>query len=190
MTNINTNTLFASLDKLIEETFNNAKNNHIWALGSATQEESLEHEKIVDKQYKLVRKLKAIKTSLEEALNISKSKSAKKYMVIEAWGREIDEPESCGFEKFFREIDEPEFFDTLKEAQFCVFKRFLEASRNIDHDDYERYVDSAKKGLEKAIESLIEDGILDEENNFIGTSAWAETYNHDNWGCKIIEVEI
>ena len=175
MTNININTLFASLDKLIEETFNNAKNNHIWALGSATQEESLEHEKIADKQYKRVRELKAIKTSLEEVLNISENKSTKKYMVIEV----------CE-----REIDEPEFFDTLKEAQLCVFKRFLEASRNIDHDDYERYADSAKKGLEKAMESLIEDNILDEENNFIGTSAWAETYNHDNWGCKIIEVEI
>ena len=44
--------------------------------------------------------------------------------------------------------------------------------------------------LEEAIESLVDDDILDDENNFNDTSAWAETYNHDNWDGKIIEIDI
>ena len=101
--------------------------------------------------------------------------NTKKYMVIDC----------CE-----REIGEPEFFDTLKEAQLCVFEKFLEACRHIDANDCERYTNRAKEGLEEAVDSLIEDDILDDENNFTDTSAWAETYNHDNWDCRIIEVEI
>ena len=99
----------------------------------------------------------------------------KKYMVIDC----------CE-----REIGEPEFFDTLIKAQICLFELFIEACRNLDVDDYNFYNISTEDELEEAIESLIEDDILDDENNFDDTSAWAETYNHDNWDGKIIEVEI
>lgn len=96
----------------------------------------------------------------------------KKYMVIDC----------CE-----REIGEPEFFDTLIKAQIRLFELFCDACRHIDtkvwgpdiHDKYD---------LEDAIESISD--ILDDENNFNDTSAWAETYNHDNWDGKIIEVEI
>ena len=96
----------------------------------------------------------------------------KKYMVIDC----------CE-----REIGEPEFFDTLIKAQIRLFELFCVACRHIDekvwkpdiHDKYE---------LEDTIESISD--ILDDENNFNDTCAWAETYNHDNWDGKIIEVEI
>ena len=99
----------------------------------------------------------------------------KKYMVIDC----------CE-----REIGEPEFFDTLIKAQIRLFELFIEACRNLNVDDYNFYNISTEDELEEAIESLIEDDILDDENNFDDTSAWAETYNHDNWDGKIIEVEI
>lgn len=99
----------------------------------------------------------------------------KKYMVIDC----------CE-----REIGEPEFFDTLVKAQIHLFNLFLEACRHLDVDDYNRYVVTTKEELEKAIDSLIDDDILDDENNFNDTCAWAETTNHDNWDGKIIEVEI
>ena len=99
----------------------------------------------------------------------------KKYMVIDC----------CE-----REIGEPEFFDTMEKAQIHLFNLFLEACRHLDVDDYNRYVVTTKEELEKAIYSLIDDDILDDENNFNDTCAWAETTNHDNWDGKIIEVEI
>ena len=89
-----------------------------------------------------------------------------------------------------REIGEPEFFDTMEKAQIHLFNLFLEACRHLDVDDYNRYVVTTKEELEKAIDSLIDDDILDDENNFNDTCAWAETTNHDNWDGKIIEVEI
>lgn len=99
----------------------------------------------------------------------------KKYMVIDC----------CG-----REIGEPKFFDELIKAQIHLFELFIEACRSLDVDDYNFYNISTKDELEEAIESLVEDDILDDENNFDDTSAWAETSNHDNWDGKIIEVEI
>ena len=99
----------------------------------------------------------------------------KKYMVIDC----------CE-----REIGEPEFFSSLKKAQIHLFNLFIEACRHIDVDDYNKYMVNTTKELEKAVESLVEDDILDDENNFNDTCAWAETYNHDNWDGKIIEVEI
>ncbi len=99
----------------------------------------------------------------------------KKYMVIDC----------CE-----REIGEPKFFNSLEKAQIHLFNLFIEACRYIDADDYNKYVVNTTEELEKAIESLVEDDILDDENNFDDTCAWAETYNHDNWDGKIIEVEI
>ena len=99
----------------------------------------------------------------------------KKYMVIDC----------CE-----REIGEPEFFSSLKKAQIHLFNLFIEACRHIDVDDYNKYMVNTTGELEKAVESLVECDILDDENNFNDTCAWAETYNHDNWDGKIIEVEI
>lgn len=99
----------------------------------------------------------------------------KKYMVIDVYEREIGEPQ---------------FFDTLVKAQIHLFELFVEACRHFDVDDYNFYHISTKEELEEAIEALVNDDILDDENNFTDTSAWAETLNHDNWDGKIIEVEI
>ena len=99
----------------------------------------------------------------------------KKYMVIDC----------CE-----REIGEPEFFSSLNKAQIHLFNLFIEACRHIDVDDYNKYMVNTIEELEKAVESLVECDILDDENNFNDTCAWAETYNHDNWDGKIIEVEI
>ena len=99
----------------------------------------------------------------------------KKYMVIDC----------CE-----REIGEPEFFSSLKKAQIHLFNLFIEACRHIDVDDYNKYMVNTTEELEKAVESLVECDILDDENNFNDTCAWAETYIHDNWDGKIIEVEI
>lgn len=96
----------------------------------------------------------------------------KKYMVIDC----------CE-----REIGEPEFFDTLIKAQIRLFKLFCDACRHIDTKVWEPNIHD-KYELEDTIESISD--ILDNENNFNDTCAWAETYNHDNWDGKIIEVEI
>ena len=96
----------------------------------------------------------------------------KKYMVIDC----------CE-----REIGEPEFFDTLVKAQICLFELFCDVCRHIDEKVWEVDIHD-KDELEDAIESISD--ILDDENNFDDTCAWAETYNHDNWDGKIIEVEI
>lgn len=96
----------------------------------------------------------------------------KKYMVIDC----------CE-----REIGEPEFFDTLIKAQIRLFELFCDACRHIYEKVWEVDIHD-KYELEDAIESISD--ILDDENNFDDTSAWAETYNHDNWDGKIIEVEI
>lgn len=96
----------------------------------------------------------------------------KKYMVIDC----------CE-----REIGEPEFFDTLIKAQIRLFELFCDACRHIDEKVWELEIHDQDE-LEEAIEFLSD--ILDDENNFNDTCAWAETYNHDNWDGKIIEVEI
>ena len=96
----------------------------------------------------------------------------KKYMVIDC----------CE-----REIGEPEFFDTLIKAQIRLFELFCDACRHIDEKVWEVDIHD-KYELEDAIKSISD--ILDDENNFNDTCAWAETYNHDNWDGKIIDVEI
>ena len=89
-----------------------------------------------------------------------------------------------------REIGKPEFFSSMKKAQIHLFNLFIEACLHFDRDDYNKYHVTTNEELSKAVESLIENDILDDENNFNDTCAWAETYNHDNWDAKIIEVEI
>ena len=96
----------------------------------------------------------------------------KKYMVIDC----------CE-----REIGVPEFFDTLIKAQIRLFELFCDACRHIDEKVWEVDIHD-KDELEDAIESISD--IFDDENNFNDTCAWAETYNHDNWDGKIIDVEI
>lgn len=93
--------------------------------------------------------------------------------------------DTCGCE-----IGHPYFFDTMEKAQIHLFNLFLEACRHLDADDYNKYVVTTKEELEKAIDSLIDNDIFDDENNFEGTCAWAETTNHDNWDGKIFEIEI
>lgn len=100
----------------------------------------------------------------------------KKYMVID----------TCE-----REIGEPEFFDTMLKAQICMFKRFFEACKYVDENsyDYEFEINSTED-LDKVMDILIKEDILDDENNLNDTCAWAETSNHYNWDCKIFEIEI
>lgn len=99
----------------------------------------------------------------------------KKYMVIDV----------CE-----REISEPKFFDSLEKARIHLFELFIEACRHLDVDDYNSLNVTTMDELVDAIEALINDDVLDDENNFYDMSAWAETSNHDNWDGKIIEVEI
>ena len=96
----------------------------------------------------------------------------KKYMVIDC----------CE-----REIGEPKFFDELIKAQIHLLKLFCDACKYVDEKVWELEIHDQDE-LEEAIEFLSD--ILDDENNFNDTCAWAETYNHDNWDGKIIEVEI
>ena len=90
-----------------------------------------------------------------------------------------------------REIGEPEFFDTMLKAQICMLKRFFEACKYVDENsyDYEFEINSTED-LNKVMDILIKEDILDDENNLNDTCAWAETSNHDNWDAKIFEIEI
>jgi len=90
-----------------------------------------------------------------------------------------------------REIGEPEFFDTMLKAQICMIEKFFEACRHIDENSYDyEFEINSMEDLDKVIDALTKEDLLDDENNFSENCAWAETYNHDNWDCKIIEVEI
>lgn len=100
----------------------------------------------------------------------------KKYMVIDCYEREIGEPE---------------FFDTMLKAQICMIEKFFEACRHIDENSYDyEFEINSMEDLDKVIDALTKEDLLDDENNFSENCAWAETYNHDNWDCKIIEIEI
>lgn len=99
----------------------------------------------------------------------------KKYMVIDV----------CE-----REIGEPEFFNTMLKAQICMTEKFFESCRHISENNYDyEFEINSTKDLDKVMDTLIKEDILDDENNLTENSAWAETANHDNWDCKIIEVE-
>ena len=90
-----------------------------------------------------------------------------------------------------REIGEPEFFDTMEKAQIHLFELFIEACRCIDVDNYNFCNISTMDELEEAIESLVDDDILDDENNvnIESLSAYGTTLNHDNWDAKIFEID-
>ena len=100
----------------------------------------------------------------------------KKYMVIDC----------CA-----REIGEPEFFDTMLKAQIRMFEKFFEACKYVDENSYDyEFEINSNDDLDKVVDVLNKEDILDDKNNLNESCAWAETYNHDNWDCKIIEVEI
>ena len=62
---------FDSLDDAIDNHFADARNKHVWALGSKTQEESLYYEDLADQQRRYGYKLMKIKNSLEETFHCS-----------------------------------------------------------------------------------------------------------------------
>ena len=88
-----------------------------------------------------------------------------------------------------REIGEPEFFDTLVKAQIRLFELFCDTCRLIDKTKWELEVHNVDE-LRDAVESLADEDLFDDENDYNYTYAWCETTNHDNWDGKIIEVEI
>lgn len=63
--------VYRALQNKIEELLLDARNNHLWALGSSTQEESLFYEEIVDKQRKRANLLKSICNNLDRAFHCS-----------------------------------------------------------------------------------------------------------------------
>lgn len=63
--------VYRALQNKIEELLLDARNNHLWALGSSTQEESLFYEEIADKQRKRANLLKSICNNLDRAFHCS-----------------------------------------------------------------------------------------------------------------------
>ena len=63
--------LYHALNNAIDEHFKDAYNNHIWALGADTQEESLYYEALAEQQRKHGYKLMNIKNALEKAFHCS-----------------------------------------------------------------------------------------------------------------------
>ena len=79
----------------------------------------------------------------------------------------------------------------MLKAQIRMLEKFFEACKYVDENsyDYEFEINSTDD-LDKVVDVLNKEDILDDENNLSENCAWAETSNHDNWDCKIIEVEI
>ena len=63
--------IYRALQNKSEELFLNSRNNHIWALGSSRQEESLFYQEIADKQRKKAYLLKSICNNLDRAFHCS-----------------------------------------------------------------------------------------------------------------------
>lgn len=63
--------VYRALQNKIEELLMDARSNHLWALGSSTQEESLFYEEIADKQRKRANLLKSICNNLDRAFHCS-----------------------------------------------------------------------------------------------------------------------
>lgn len=63
--------VYRALQNKIEELLLDARNNHLWALGSSTQEESLFYKEIADKQRKRANLLKSICNNLDRAFHCS-----------------------------------------------------------------------------------------------------------------------
>ena len=63
--------LYHALGSAINEHFADARNKHIWALGSNTQAESIYYEGLAEQQRKCGYKLMSIKNALEKAFHCS-----------------------------------------------------------------------------------------------------------------------
>lgn len=63
--------IYRALQNKIEELLMDARNKHLWALGSSTQEESLFYEEIADKQRKRANLLKSICNNFDRAFHCS-----------------------------------------------------------------------------------------------------------------------
>ena len=63
--------LYHALGGAIDEHFADARNKHIWALGSNTQAESMYYEGLAEQQRKCGYKLMSIKNALEKAFHCS-----------------------------------------------------------------------------------------------------------------------
>lgn len=63
--------LYHALSGAIDEHFADARNKHIWALGSNTQAESMYYEGLAEQQRKCGYKLMSIKNALEKAFHCS-----------------------------------------------------------------------------------------------------------------------
>ena len=63
--------LYHALGDAIDEHFADARNKHVWALGSNTQAESMYYEGLAEQQRKCGYKLMSIKNNLEKAFHCS-----------------------------------------------------------------------------------------------------------------------
>lgn len=63
--------LYHALDGAINEHFADARNKHIWALGSKSQEESVYYEELAEQQRLHGHRLMGIKNALEQAFHCS-----------------------------------------------------------------------------------------------------------------------
>lgn len=63
--------IYRALQNKIEELFMDARNKHIWALGSDTQKEAVFYEEMADKQRELAYLLKSICNNLDRAFHCS-----------------------------------------------------------------------------------------------------------------------
>ena len=63
--------VYRALQDKIEELFLDARNNHLWALGSNTTKEAAFYEEIADKQRKRAYLLKSISNNLDRAFHCS-----------------------------------------------------------------------------------------------------------------------
>lgn len=88
-----------------------------------------------------------------------------------------------------REINEPTFFDKKEAAiyhmvnDFCIIRAIADDIVPVVVDD---------ETLEEALSILEELELMDDENmvDIESLLAYGTTLNHDNWDCKIFEVEI
>lgn len=88
-----------------------------------------------------------------------------------------------------REINEPTFFDKKEAAIYHMVNDFC-VVRGIGIDIVPLVVNEGT--LEKALSILKELELMNDENSVDIESllAYGTTLNHDNWDCKIFEIEI
>ena len=88
-----------------------------------------------------------------------------------------------------REINEPTFFDKKEAAIYHMVEDFC-TIRDIDLDIVPLVID--EKTLDEALSILEELELVNDENSVDIESllAYGTTLNHDNWDAKIFEIEI